>query len=272
MLQKNQAKDIYYALRIASAMCFIGHGAFGIIKKEIWTNYFGVFGIGHDTAYAMMPYAGVIDICMGISILLYPTRIILGWLVVWGLITAFLRPLSGEPFAEFIERSGNFGAPLALLLLTTKSFNKRDWLKAVKAPQKINQKTIEHVALCLRIVVFLLFTGHGILNLIEKKGLLDQYQLLGFSNTATVAHIIGTLEILGALSVLLKPLRPMIFLLFIWKVVSELFYPHLRIFEWTERGGSYGTVLALWFVTRELNINKHILLTHKRSHQASITQ
>ena len=65
MLQKNQTKDIYYALRIASAMCFIGHGAFGIITKEIWTHYFGVFGIGHDTAYALMPYVGVVDICMG---------------------------------------------------------------------------------------------------------------------------------------------------------------------------------------------------------------
>ena len=29
-----------------------------------------------------------------------------------------MRPLSGEPFAEFMERAGNYGAPLALLLLT----------------------------------------------------------------------------------------------------------------------------------------------------------
>jgi hypothetical protein len=271
MLQKNQSKDIYYALRIASAMCFIGHGAFGIITKEIWTHYFGVFGIGHDTAYALMPYVGVIDICMGISLLLYPTRIILSWLVVWGLITALLRPLSGEPFAEFIERAGNFGAPLALLLLTTKSVKKQDWLKAVKAPEQINQKTIERVALCLRIVVFLLFTGHGLLNLIEKKTLLDQYKSLGFYNIANVAHIVGALEIFCAFSVLIRPLRPVIFLFFIWKAASELFYPHWEAFEWIERGGSYGTILALWFVTRELNINKQILLADKRLHQASLS-
>ncbi len=37
---------LHYTLRIASAMCFIGHGAFGIITKKIWLNYFAVFGIG----------------------------------------------------------------------------------------------------------------------------------------------------------------------------------------------------------------------------------
>jgi hypothetical protein len=271
MTQLNQSKDIYYTLRFACALCFIGHGAFGIITKEIWTHYFGVFGIEHDTSYAMMPYVGAIDILMGISLLLYPTRAILAWLVVWGFITAFLRPLSGEPFAEFIERAGNYGTPLALLLFTTKSLSKREWLKRVKAPGHINQQTIKRVAWCLRIVVFLLFTGHGTLNLIEKKDLLDQYESLGFSNTILVAHIVGTFEVLAALSVLIKPLRPVIFLLFIWKAVSELFYPHWEVFEWIERGGSYGAVLALWFVTREENINKHVLLMHKRSNHASLT-
>lgn len=271
MVQLNQSKDIYYTLRVASAMCFIGHGAFGLITKEIWTNYFAVFGVGHDAAYTLMPYAGVVDICMGLSLLFYPTRIILAWLVVWGLMTALLRPLSGEPFAEFIERGGNYGAPLALLLLTTSlPLNKQTWFKLVRMPGQVDQKTIARVALCLRIVVFLLFIGHGILNLIEKKTLLDQYKLLGFSNTSNVAHVIGALEVFAALSVLIRPLRPVIFLLFIWKAASELFYPHWELVEWIERGGSYGTILALWFVTRELNINKQILLADKRFHQTSV--
>jgi len=30
-----------------------------------------------------------------------------------------------------------------------------------------------------------------------------------------------------------------------------LFYPHYEIFEWIERGGSYGVLLALWFITKE---------------------
>ena len=109
---------MYYTLRIASAMCFIGHGSFGIITKPIWSNYFGVFGITPDTSFHLMPVVGSIDILMGIIILFYPLRAIITWLVIWGVITALLRPLSGEPFAEFIERAGNFGAPLALIILS----------------------------------------------------------------------------------------------------------------------------------------------------------
>lgn len=272
MLETNQTKKIYYALRIASAMCFIGHGAFGIITKEIWCNYFGVFGFNHEAAYAMMPYVGVMDICCGISLLFYPTKIILSWLVVWGLITASLRPLSGEPFAEFIERAGNYGVPLALLLLTaTKSLSTKQLLKLVKSPGEINTKALVNVTWCLRIVVFLLFTGHGLLNLIEKKALLDQYKLLGFSNAANVAHIIGALEIFAAFSVLIRPLRPVIFILFIWKATSELFYPHWEVFEWIERGGSYGAILALWFATRELNFSNKIFYADKNLRRALLS-
>jgi hypothetical protein len=27
---------------------------------------------------------------------------------------------------------------------------------------------------------------------------------------------------------------------------TELFYPHWEVFEWVERAGSYGSLLALW--------------------------
>src|SRR5437588_4093330 len=117
--------NVHYTLRFASAMCFIGHGAFGIITKQIWCNYFAVFGIGHDMAFQLMPVVGIVDILMGLSLLFYPTRAVLGWLVIWGTITAMCRPLSGEPFAEFIERAGNFGVPLALLILS--GFNGKGW-------------------------------------------------------------------------------------------------------------------------------------------------
>src|SRR5882762_2459333 len=111
-------QKILYTLRIAIAMCFIGHGAFGIITKPIWCNYFAVFGIGKDLAYRLMPVLGSFDILLGLIMLVYPMRIIPLWLVIWGVLTATLRPLSGEPFAELIERAGNFGAPLAFLLLS----------------------------------------------------------------------------------------------------------------------------------------------------------
>ena len=240
-------QKIYYALRVASAMCFIGHGAFGIITKQIWVNYFGVFGIGHDTAYSLMPLVGTIDILMGIIILAYPLRLAISWLVLWGIITALLRPLSGEPFAEFIERAGNFGAPLALLILSGNGLSFRKMFVQVKADIHTGKERLTAVTNCLRIVVFLLFAGHGWLNIIEKKSLVDEYFRLGFANPGNVAQVIGLFEIIAALVLLIRPLRYVVLALFIWKVASELFYPHYELFEWIERAGSYGALLALYF-------------------------
>ncbi len=247
MKNLTQQQKIYYALRLASAMCFIGHGAFGIITKPIWVNYFGVFGIGHDTAYQLMPIVGSIDILCGLILLFYPSRAVVVWLIVWGFITAALRPLSGEPFAELIERAGNFGAPLALLLLTGGlGKNIKDFFKPVVAPVEIDVKTFTNVRTILRVVVFLLLVGHGWLNLIGKKGLLGEYTSLGFSNPLDVAQAVGLFEVIAGLTVLVRPFRPLLVGLFIWKIASELFYPHYEIFEWIERGGSYFALLSLW--------------------------
>ena len=239
---------MYYTLRIAAAMCFIGHGSFGIITKPIWSNYFGVFGIAPATSYHLMPIVGSIDILMGIIILFYPVRAIIMWLVIWGAITALLRPLSGEPFAEFIERAGNFGAPLALIILSGGfTLAPRKLFMPLSPNVQSGIDRIRLVKACLCFVVCFLFIGHGWLNLIEKKSLLDQYRMLGFSNPGTKAQCIGLVEIIAGLSVLIRPIRSIVFILFIWKVASELFYPHYELFEWIERGGSYGSILALWF-------------------------
>jgi hypothetical protein len=239
---------IHYTLRIAAAMCFIGHGTFGIITKEIWSNYFGVFGIGHQLSYRLMPILGTVDIMMGIVLLFYPMRGLLAWLVIWGLITALLRPFSGEPFPEFLERAGNFGAPLALLLLSGGiGKNIKGLFTQVTANIHVNEKSLAGVISCLRIVVFLLFLGHGWLNIIQKKSLLNQYTSLGFANPGKTAQVVGILEIIGGLTVLIRPFGPIVLALFIWKVTSELFYPKYELFEWIERGGSYGSLLALWF-------------------------
>ena len=253
-LDLTTGQKLHITLRIATAMCFIGHGAFGIITKPIWCNYFAVFGIGSATAYKLMPIVGTFDVLAGITLLLYPLRIIPAWLVVWGLVTASLRPLSGEPFAELLERAGNFGAPLALLLLSatqSSGAGLKQWFRKLDPSPQLTPQTYTKVFTCLRIAGFLLLLGHGWLNLIEKKGLISGYQSLGFSNPAAIAHAAGLFEIAGALIILIRPLRPLILALFIWKVSTELFYPHYEMFEWIERGGSYGVLLALWFLSKE---------------------
>lgn len=242
----SQGNRIYYTLRIASAMCFIGHGSFGIITKSIWANYFGMFGIGHAASYSLMPVVGIIDILFGLMLLFYPIKAVVIWLVLWGFVTALLRPMSGEPLPEFIERAGNFGAPLALLILSGPD-NLKNLFKPLHADIKISDQTLKSVTLILRIVVCLLLAGHGWLNLIEKKGIINQYTSLGFANPLVTAQCVGFFEIIAGIAVLIKPVRSFILILFIWKVTTELFYPHYEVFEWIERGGSYGSILALWF-------------------------
>jgi hypothetical protein len=246
---------IHYSLRVASAMCFIGHGVFGIITKPIWCNYFALFGIGNSTAYRLMPLMGTLDIILGIVLLFKPIRAIGVWLLVWGFVTALCRPLSGEPIAECIERAGNFGAPLALLVLAGGFHLQRGWFLSVIDPgADVKEKKLRQVIIILRIVVFLLMAGHGWLNLLQKPGLLSQYSRLGFSNPANVALLAGIFELMAAVAVLVKPARPLIFFFIVWKMGSELFYPHFELLEWVERGGSYGTLLALWYCLEPVKI------------------
>jgi hypothetical protein len=211
--------------------------------------------------------------------LIYPMRAIPLWLVIWGIMTALLRPLSGEPFAEFIERAGNFGAPLAFLLLAGWGLrpagsgglpggmlgsgdgrlpggiliagggwrNIRGLFARVRSDIPVAPETMARVVICLRIVAFLLLAGHGWLNVIGKKGLLGQYSAIGFSNPRQIGLTIGLLEIMAGALVLVRPLRSLILVLLVWKMASELFYPHYELFEWVERGGSYGVLLALYF-------------------------
>lgn len=241
-------RSVHYTLRVAAAMCFIGHGSFGIITKPIWCNYFAVFGIGQGLSYQLMPIVGCFDILCGLLMLFYPMRIIPTWLVIWGFITALCRPLSGEPFGEFIERAGNYGAPLAFLILSGSGFMTKMFTPLNSNPNP-DKETRTRLSMCLRILAFLLLLGHGGLNLIMKKALIVQYTSLGFSNPQQLAQLVGMFEIMCAFVILIKPLRSLVLILFLWKMTSELFYPKHEIFEWVERGGSYGVLLALWMVT-----------------------
>jgi hypothetical protein len=264
MMLKTEQK-IHYVLRIAIAMCFIGHGTFGIITKQIWCNYFAVFGIGTDSAYMLMPWVGVTDILLGVTMLFYPLRAIALWLVVWGSVTAFLRPASGEPFAEFIERAGNFGAPLALLVLSGGIKGFKQLFVRIDPTAEVDAKTIQNVFTCLKVIGFLLLMGHGWLNIIQKKGLLSQYASLGFASPAKVALLIGVFEVTAALIVFVRPIRSLLLIFIIWKIASELLYPHYELFEWIERGGSYGTLIALWFATKQVSLNLTIKSLQKNA-------
>src|SRR5262249_44075877 len=104
-------RQLEWVLRIGACMCFVGHGAFGIMTKEAWVPYFGVAGIGRETAFHLMPLVGMLDISMGCAMLIAPIPLVAYWMLGWAIWTALLRPLSGEPFWEAVERAGNYGVP-----------------------------------------------------------------------------------------------------------------------------------------------------------------
>jgi len=126
------ALTIFWLLRLACACEYLGHGAFGIITKAAWVPYYGVVGIPEPWAYRLMPVTGSVDIFLGFLVLLRPIRAALLYMAVWGLWTALLRPLSGEPLWETIERAPNYLVPAALLYLRGLPADRRDlreWLR-----------------------------------------------------------------------------------------------------------------------------------------------
>lgn len=242
------ASTYHLIFRIASAMCFIGHGMFGFITKKIWCNYFAVFGIGEQLAYKLMPVVGTMDVVFGLLLLFYPIRLAAVWLVFWGFFTASLRPLSGEPFAELIERAGNFGAPFVLLLLSAPAVKKFGLGERLVPVKNISQERVKTIMISLQVFGFLLLLGHGLLNLQAKPGLLGHYAAIGLDDPGRAALYIGIFECVGACVILLRPTRPIVLLLLTWKIVSEIPYPAYAAFEWIERGGSYAVLLGLWMI------------------------
>jgi hypothetical protein len=115
-------------LRLACAAEFVGHGAFGLMTKAAWVPYFAVVGLPEPIAYRLMPVIGALDVTLGLLVALRPVRAALLYMACWGLWTAALRPLAGEPLWEFLERAPNWAVPLAFLCLRGCGRSPREWL------------------------------------------------------------------------------------------------------------------------------------------------
>ena len=115
-------------LRVACTLEFVGHGAFGILTKEAWVPYFAVVGIPEWLAYRLMPLIGTVDITLGLVVALRPVRAALLYMAFWGFLTATVRPLSGEPLWEFVERTPNWAVPLAFLYVRGLGRSWQEWL------------------------------------------------------------------------------------------------------------------------------------------------
>jgi hypothetical protein len=255
-------EKIYCVLRIAVSLCFLGHGAFGFITdngnlgKVEWLTFYKPFGLEAELVYKfmLMPLVGTLDILVAFAVLFLPMRFIWVWATFWCLFTAFLRPLSGQGFAEFFERAGNYGPPLALALcngLHLRSF--KDWFLLMRPP-KLTQKKADQLIFTLRFAIAFLLIGHGSFYIFNENNqrdyLLQHWAAVGVDLTVPIMIAMGWFELALGVIVFFKPLRNILIFIIIWKVSTEALYfisgvPNGYIWEWVERSGNYWAPVAL---------------------------
>ena len=240
----------YWILRVGAALCFIGHGAFGFITKAAWLPYFAVVGIPESWAWRLMPLVGAVDVTVGMMVLFAPRRFALGYMTIWGLWTALLRPLSGEPFFETIERAGNFGVPFALLLISGWPRN-RGWFSRVLPAVAADGRQLAIIKRVLQITTVLLLAGHGALGALTGKAVFaTHYAAAGLPAGLTAA--IGWFELALAALIAARPAVPLLLFVCAWKLATESLFiaEGAPIWELVERAGSYAAPLALALVMR----------------------
>lgn len=120
----SSSKKVEWILRIAVFGEFLGHGIFALQGKPAWIEWFSKFGVSDPgLATQFLFLVGFADLAAALIVLVRPVKFVLLWAAFWGFWTALVRPLVGEPIWDFVERSANWGAPLALYYLLGRSKN-----------------------------------------------------------------------------------------------------------------------------------------------------
>ena len=120
-------KKVEWILRIGVFGTFLGHGVFALLGKQSWIPYFISIGISEANAMVLLPLIGFLDILVAVSALIKPVRVVLIYASMWAFMTAIIRPISGEPIWDFVERTANWATPLALLYLRGLPKNLKDF-------------------------------------------------------------------------------------------------------------------------------------------------
>jgi hypothetical protein len=119
-LTKNMTneKKVEWLLRVGVAGEFVGHGLLATGGKKDWVGWITqLTQIGSPMATTLLFWVGVADVIMALIILIKPVKPLLLWMAFWGFWTALVRPIVGVGWLDFIERSANWAAPLALFYL-----------------------------------------------------------------------------------------------------------------------------------------------------------
>lgn len=228
---------------------FLGHGSFGFLKKEGWLPFYRIFGFSDSWALASMPFVGLHDVLLALTVLIYPNPLIFLWMFAWGFFTALLRPLAGQGWLEFFERAYNFGVPFVAFYVAG-GFGK-DFLKKIKVGYSSPAKA-QKVQFILRVIICSMLIAHGALIVIQQKPeMLRLYQGIPW------AFIIGGLEIIAGFAALFIKSFGFFLILLFGKITIELF--HLSalnlsgVLEFVERGSSYFAIYLLIWHLYKLN-------------------
>jgi uncharacterized membrane protein YphA (DoxX/SURF4 family) len=248
-----------WVLRLSTAICLIGHGFWGTISKPSWVDLITPMGFSEPVAWALVPWIGWGDIVLGLLILMRPRPILLWKAFLWTLFTPFLRPLAGLSWFEVPERAGNFGAPLAFLVLAGGMGLMRTWwngFEVVEEPEsKLTERTVQRIRVVLQLSLALLLIGHGGLVAVTQKAMyFDHLRAIGIQPSSALLVAIGWFEILLGVAIAARPWIPLIWFAFFWKLFTESLYPFagspVDVFEWIERWGDYGIPIALILILR----------------------
>ena len=161
--------SLHWLFRLALCAEFVGHGAFGVMTKQAWVPYFTLFGFPEAWAWHLMPVVGTIDITLGVLVLLAPTRAALLYMGCWGFFTALLRPLAGEGWWEFMERSYNFGLPFLMLWVHGFGTTRASWFRVITHVPRFTVIWAERYQLALRGIMASMLIGHGGFGLVMGK-------------------------------------------------------------------------------------------------------
>ena len=115
-------------LALGAGVTFIAHGWEALQHNPQFVDYLLLTSrswldapLAESTALFMLTVIGVVDMLLGLLVLAgHRSRVVLGYMAAWGLITALARTVYGGIWAypSTLVRTANGGGPLALLLLT----------------------------------------------------------------------------------------------------------------------------------------------------------
>ena len=118
-----------------------------------------------------------------------------------------------------------------------------------------NNKIIEWV---LRVAVFGEFLGHGMFALQGKKDWIGWFLNFGVSNAELATKLlifVGVLDVVLAILVLIKPIRPVLLWMAFWGFWTALIRPLVGqpIWDFVERWANWGSPLALYYLVGRRN-------------------